>query len=248
MQLIMNRFRSLILALAALCGGPVCASAQEIPTFLGMDDMPDLVACLPAPPDTTGIDFAYDISRYFWGKAQREDPERAAMAIRDAIWSIDTVITIFSEPFGYPLTKEETPEIYSLLLESIATIEQIRVRPKAHYMRLRPFVRFHEHTLTEWEEEELSGEGSYPSGHTIRGWSAALLLTEINPAAAERLFARAWLYGESRVIVGAHWQSDIDASRLAADIGCARLRNSPAFLARMARAQAEFRRVCCPAP
>ena len=238
-----NAFRFALLSVLLSLSAAATLRAQEYETYFTIDEMPDIVQCLPAPPDTTGVDFAHDILRYFWGKEQRADAERAAVAVRDATWSIDTVITIFSEPFGHPITKEETPEIYKLLYEGIATVELIRVRPKAHYMRPRPFVRFHEHTLTVWEEEELSGEGSYPSGHTIRGWCAATLLTEINPAAAERLFARAWTYGESRVIVGAHWQSDIDASRLAADIGCAKLRSSRAFLFQMARAKAEFARL-----
>ena len=235
--------KRILLAAFLAAFGALAVPAQEVTLYFGRDEMPDLLRCLPAPPDTTGVEFVHDIARYFWGKAQRSDPERAAIAVRDATWSIDTVITIFAEPFGHPITREGTPEIYALLYNGISTVEQIRVRPKAFYMRKRPFVRFHEHTLTVWEEEELSGEGSYPSGHTIRGWCAATLLTEIDPTAAERLFARAMAYGESRVIVGAHWQSDVDASRLAADIGCAKLRSSREYLFQMARAKAEFHRL-----
>ena len=90
------------------------------------------------------------------------------------------------------------------------------------------------------EEAELAGEGSYPSGHTMRGWTAALLLAEINPAAADTIFARGWMYGESRVIVGAHWQSDVEASRVAASIGYCALHASPEFREQMAKAQTEF--------
>ena len=92
-------------------------------------------------------------------------------------------------------------------------------------------------------EAELSGEGSYPSGHTMRGWTAALLLAEINPAAADALYARAWDYGVSRVIAGAHWQSDVDVTRVAASIGFSRLQTSARFQAEMAQAQEEFRRL-----
>ena len=77
----------------------------------------------------------------------------------------------------------------------------------------------------------------------MRSWTAALLLAEINPAAAEAIFARAWECGISRVISGAHWQSDVDITRIAAGIGCSRLQTSPAFRAQMARAQDEFRRL-----
>ena len=217
--------------------------AQEIERYLTMDQMPDLVQCLPAPPDTVGTDFDRDVLRYIWGKTQRRDSLRAAVVIRDAIWNLDTLAAIFSEPFGMIISREGTPEIYKAFVNGVATIEQIRVRPKAHYMRIRPFVRFQEHLLTTWEEEELSGEGSYPSGHAIRGWSAALILAEINPDAAGRLYARGWEYGENRVIAGAHWQSDVDASRAGASIGYARLQTSPAWRKQVEKAQSEYGRI-----
>ena len=110
-------------------------------------------------------------------------------------------------------------------------------------MRKRPYVRFNEHMLTTEEEEELRHEGSYPSGHTCRGWGTALLLTEINSAAADTIMARGYMYCESRVIVGAHWQSDVDASRLAASIGVAQLHASQAFLKQMQKAKDEFARL-----
>ena len=38
--------------------------------------------------------------------------------------------------------------------------------------------------------------------------------------------ARGYMYGESRVIVGAHWQSDVDAGRLVASVAYAKLHTS----------------------
>ena len=55
--------------------------------------------------------------------------------------------------------------------------------------------------------------------------------------------ARGYMYGESRVIAGAHWQSDVDASRLCAAIGMARLHTSSAFLEQLSKAQTEFKRL-----
>jgi len=232
--------RLILFALVLLSLG---ANAQKPETYFTIDDMPDLVKCLPAPPDTTSSAFSQDLIRYMWGKSMRHDPERAAEATRDAIWNLDTLATIFSEPFGLEISKEKTPEIYTAFTRGVATIELIRIRPKAHFMRMRPFDRFSEHLLTTWEEDELRGEGSYPSGHTIRGWAAALILAEINPAAANELYARGWRYGENRVIVGAHWQSDVDASRPAASIGYSLLQTSPAYKEQMDRAREEFLRI-----
>jgi acid phosphatase (class A) len=49
------------------------------------------------------------------------------------------------------------------------------------------------------------------------------------------------MYGESRVIVGAHWQSDVDAGRLAASAAYARLHTSERFLQQMRLARQEYR-------
>ena len=83
--------------------------------------------------------------------------------------------------------------------------------------------------------------GSFPSGHTILGWSSALLLSEINPDRADTLLARGIMYGDSRMIVGAHWQSDVNAGRLAASAAYARLHTSERFLEQMRLARLEFR-------
>ena len=48
------------------------------------------------------------------------------------------------------------------------------------------------------------------------------------------------MYGESRVIAGYHWQSDVDAARLAASVAYAKLHTSDRFLEQMAAARKEF--------
>ncbi|MBQ3961020.1 MAG: phosphatase PAP2 family protein, partial [Muribaculaceae bacterium] len=91
------------------------------------------------------------------------------------------------------------------------------------------------------EEASLQGEGSYPSGHSLRGWGISLLLAQIAPERAEQIFTRGWDYCNSRVIVGAHWQSDVDNSRTAASIGFCALQGSEEFIAQMKKAQIEYK-------
>ena len=226
-----------LLAVLVLAAAPL--HAQKL--YFTQYEMPDMLKCLPAPPAPGSSEFDRDVLRYNWGKEQRQDEARAAIAVSDATWSLDTLAIIFSKPFGMAIDKEATPQIYALLIDGISTIEQVRLKPKAFYSRKRPYVYYHEHSLTVFEESELSGEGSYPSGHTIRAWSAALLLSEVNPAACEALFARAYEAGESRVIAGAHWQSDVDASRLAASIAYGRLQTSCEYRKQVEKAKKEFR-------
>ena len=63
-----------------------------------------------------------------------------------------------------------------------------------------------------------------------------MLLAELNPTAADTILARGMMYGDSRVIVGAHWQSDVDAGRLAGSAAVLALHNNAEFLEDQAKA------------
>ena len=228
---------------ALLMTAAVCAQAQSKPEpYFSFRELPNMLKWAPAPPDTMGAAFTYDIMQYMWGKQMRQNKERADIAIRDAVYSLECIAQEFSEPFGLTISEENTPEIWKLLRDAKATCEAISGFPKYYYKRKRPFVRFQEPTATPQFEPELRRNFSYPSGHTILGWASALLLTEINPERADTILARGMMYGESRVIVGAHWQSDVDAGRLAAAAAYARLHTSDRFLEQMRRARQEFQK------
>lgn len=235
----MNTIRLKLLAAIAVLGFAGLFAQNNVQPYFTVEQLPDLIKCLPAPPAFDSPEFANDMMRYAWGKQQRTDSIRAEMAKRDAVWSFEALLAELSVPFGLNISREDTPEIWKLMETSLVTTDAMRVAPKAYYHRQRPFERFNDKMLTD-EEDDLRGEGSYPSGHTMRGWTASLLLAEINPADAEAIYARGWLYCENRVIVGAHWQSDIDVTRVAASIAFAALHTSPAFLAQMKKAQEEF--------
>ena len=221
----------------------VCAQAQSKPEpYFSFRELPNMLKWAPAPPDTMGAAFTYDIMQYMWGKEMRQNKERADIAIRDAVYSLECIAQEFSEPFGLTISEENTPEIWKLLRDAKATCEAISGFPKYYYKRKRPFVRFQEPTATPQFKPELRRNFSYPSGHTILGWASALLLTEINPERADTILARGMMYGESRVIVGAHWQSDVDAGRLAAAAAYARMHTSDRFLEQMRRARQEFQK------
>lgn len=217
---------------------PLRVGAQN--ELFSVDEMPNAVNYLPAPPDTASADFMYDLIRYQWGKQQRLDRERAAQAVSDADWGVSVVCRIFSQPFGMEISKDSTPELYRLLEMSVATCDLATHKAKERYRRKRPYTRMCEPSLVPRDEEELRENGSYPSGHTMLGWSSALVLMEVNPAAQDALLARGYAYGESRVIAGFHWQSDVNAAMLAASAAVARLHTSDRFQEQMRKAKAEF--------
>ena len=217
--------------------------SQEPLPLLTPQQMPNPVRFLPPPPDTASAAFEYDKAQYHWGKTQRQDSTRLAIAVSDADWNITYICRVFSEPFGITLSKEATPAIYQLLYVALISTDQVGKLPKDFYHRTRPYVYYGEPTIYPNDEEELRYNGSYPSGHTIEGWSAALLLTELNPDRADTILARGYMYGESRVIAGYHWQSDVDAGRLAASAAIARLHADKRFQRLMKKAQREYRRL-----
>ena len=229
-----------LIAVAAFMAGLTMNAQDEVQPYLTVDQLPDLIKCLPAPPAFDSPEFANDMMRFAWGKQQRLDEKRAEIAKRDAVWSYEALLAEFNIPFGLTISPENTPEIWKLMVTSLTTTDAMRVAPKAFYHRQRPFERFEDKMLTD-EEDDLRGEGSYPSGHTLLGWCSALLLSEINPERADTILKRGYMYGESRVIVGAHWQSDVDAGRLAAAAAYSRMHTSERFLEQMQLARLEFR-------
>lgn len=213
--------------------------AEDPQTYFSVDEMPNAVIYLPAPPQTNEMRYAYDTAQYQWGKRMRPTA-RGEKARLDAEYSVERMAAIFSPVMGIEISAQNTPEIWKLLNHAVRTTDLATHKAKKTYMRRRPYMVFGEPTLVPEDEEELSHNGSYPSGHTTLGWSTALILCEINPAAQDALLKEGFEYGQSRVIAGFHWQSDVDAARVLSSAAFARLHTSPAYLKQLKKAQKEF--------
>lgn len=208
--------------------------------FLVEGDLPNSLELLPGPPSTESVQFLYDRARYDWGKSQRKT-ERGEQAFQDARVEGPGVPRAFSEAFGIAITEDGTPEIYKLVVGMREDAGDLATREaKNHYNRQRPYSFFEEDTCNPEQQAELSTNGSYPSGHTSIGWATALVLAEINPDRQDEILERGFQMGESRVICGYHFQSDVDAGRLTGSAAVARLHADPAFNKQLAKAKKEF--------
>lgn len=208
--------------------------------FLQEGDVANSLELLPPPPDMASVQFLYDKARYDWGKAQRKT-ERGEQAFQDARVDGDGVPRAFSEAFGIDITKDGTPEIYKLVVGMREDAGDLATRDaKNHYNRVRPLAFFEEMTCNPEQQEELSTNGSYPSGHTSIGWATALVLSEINPDRIDEILDRGFQMGESRVICGYHFQSDVDAGRVVAAGAVARLHADEGFNKQLDKAKKEF--------
>ena len=234
--------RLIVVAAAAIMTAMgVQAQNSDVTPYFELNQLPKLIDIMPAPPTFDSPEFANDVVRYGWGKQQREDKDRVAQAIADAEWDDHAKLFLqWKDAFGLEINETETPEIWKLMETSLVTTDPMRKETKAFYHRQRPFERFND-SMPSHEEDELRGEGSYPSGHSLRGWGISLLLAQIAPERADEIFIRGWDYCNSRVIVGAHWQSDVDASRTAASIGFCALQGSEEFISQMKKAQQEYK-------
>lgn len=195
---------------------------------------------LPPPPEANTILFLYDKAQHDWGKLQRNTP-RGDQAVSDANIDGNGVPMAFSDAFGIDITKEDTPELCKLIINMREDAGDLATRrAKVHYMRARPFSFFKEETCLPENQHALSTNGSYPSGHTAIGWATALVLAEINVDRQNEILKRGYEMGQSRVICGYHFQSDVDAARLVSSAVVACLHVYDTFMAQLKKAKEEF--------
>lgn len=211
--------------------------------YLTIGEVPSSLQLLPPPPEDSTSRFAYDREQYEWGKSMRDTP-RGALAVSDASLDRDWLNDVFGEAFGMEITPEEAPEICRLIENMRQDAGDLSTREaKNHYQRVRPFVYWGEPSATPAHEAFLRTNGSYPSGHTAIGWATALVLSEINPDRATEILIRGYQFGQSRVIVGAHYQSDVDMGRIVAAGIVAALHANKGFEKQLAKAKKEFKRL-----
>ena len=214
--------------------------AQDHKPYLSVEDMADSYALLPSPPKPGSRAFRIDKDYYRKGKMLRNAP-RGAQAVRDADVSESGILPLFTDAFGYEIDSASMPQLTELLLRAKETFGDYATKAaKESYMRVRPFAYFNEPSAIPSADEGLRKNGSYPSGHTAIFWGLGLILSEINPARQTEIMQRSWEGGFSRVIVGAHWYSDVEAARIIASIAFARLHADPEFCAQLKMAKEEF--------
>ena len=221
-------------------GGKTFAQTEKDTVYVFLQDMPDAGIYLPPPPDMLSPQYADDFAQWQWGKSVRPT-DRGQQANDDSQWGIKGMIRVHQETLGFEITKEKTPAIYKLLYNVLWTENLSTHNAKRKYMRTRPFAQYNEHTWGRFDNErELRFNGSYPSGHTALGWATALVLSEMVPELQDTLLRTGFQYGESRVIVGAHYQSDVDAGYLCGSTAVAVMHASEYFQKDLEAARKEY--------
>jgi len=232
-------------ALAAACATVVAPTAPAqlsqgrpayVAGYLAPAQLPDTLALLPPPPAAGSAAFAADEDAYRATRKLRDTP-RWAQAAKDADLTFPNATGTFSCALTMPISEEATPHLNMLLRRVRADASRANDKPKDFYKRKRPYVAHGDASCTPRDKHK---EDSYPSGHASIGWAWALTLAEIAPAHADAVLARGFAFGQSRVVCGVHWASDIEAGRVVGASVVSRLHADPVFAAQLAAARKEI--------
>jgi hypothetical protein len=143
--------------------------------------------------------------------------------------------TIFGEVLGRGFTASKYPLTSDLFNKLSATAEKIKDQLKTHYARKRPVDAHEENGVISYVPRFASF--SYPSGHSLRGWLWALVLSELDPAKKNQIISCGARVGSDRVVAGVHYQTDIMASRALGRLIFNKLKSDPDFVKELAAAQ-----------
>jgi len=231
-----------VLLLLASLGGEAVRAQQPQPGYLTPVAALHIEAWLPAPPAEDSLANAADIetflrTRPLIGTARAEEAHAD-----DVVKPAEAVAARFSYIMGVTLDRKTAPRLMRMmdLVRNDAEWLVVPVKkPVASGGRRRPFVDFPKLPTCPLVYEALGTTGSYPSGHALTGWLWGSILAELAPQFADALLARAVAFGDSRVVCGFHYPSDVAAGRLAASALLARLRAEPRFVADLAQARKE---------
>ncbi|MFC3639962.1 phosphatase PAP2 family protein [Camelimonas fluminis] len=208
--------------------------------YLPREEAIDSLALLGPPPDAGSAQQARDEAARLAALKQRDTP-RARVAARDAVYSFPRAVDAFSCTIGVEINEKTTPHLNMLLRRTLTDAGLATYKAKNNYNRQRPYVAANDNgTCFADHEEGLRKDGSYPSGHAAFGWAWALILTEALPSEANAIIQRGYDFGQSRVICGYHWQSDVNAGRLVGAAVVAQLHANPDFEAQLAEAKKEI--------
>jgi acid phosphatase (class A) len=219
---------------------PATSEVSRRPTlggYLGEQRLPDFRVFLPPPP-AAGSPLATSDGAIFEETRKLENGPRWQLAASDDRINLKALLADFGCSTGVDLSTVDAPAITRVLARSSADLFPLIGAAKDAFKRPRPFLE-HEGPICVMPSDELTMSPSYPSGHSATGWLYALLLAEIDPAHADAIVQRGRAYGESRVVCGVHYYSDIEGGRMTATALVAALHGAPEFETDIASARAE---------
>jgi acid phosphatase (class A) len=237
-----------VLAAALLATGALLATAAAAPPppgYLAPAQALHVEAWLPPAPAADSLAQAADVQAYFSSRDLVAASRGQEAHADDVVTPPEAVALRFTYLMGVRLDRGNAPT-FMHMMELVRNDEQWLMLPVkkdvANGGRRRPFVEYPDRPRCPLEYPALADTGSYPSGHAGLGWLWGATLAELAPQFADALLARGIAFGDSRVVCGFHYPSDIAAGRLATAALLQRLHADPQYLKDLAQAKKEVAR------
>jgi acid phosphatase (class A) len=194
----------------------------------------DLVKLLaPPPPDCSSRTQAEIVELIELQKIRT--PQEKTLAVSDDKLSVFQFAPAVLGPKFTVANLPLTEELFRHLAKDAISIFN---GPKDKWNRKRPFM-----VSTEVEAcSEHASSGAYPSGHSIFGYLAAIVLADMVPEKEVELFERAAQYARNRMVCGVHYRSDIEAGRIGGTVIAAFAMQNPRFRREFEEVRKEVRK------
>ena len=224
----------------------------------------DIVQLLPPPPAADSPAQQAELQAVL--EAQRT--ARDAGTLGHALADVEQNCGRFADVLGEALTSQRSANVLQFLNRAAREGGSIVGPAKRYWKRTRPYAFSGEvQALGDMSPERkarpaMSGNtantarqdppaqdksanvlahSSYPSGHATFGTVCTILLATMVPERREALFARGRDYAHSRMVLGAHFPTDLEAGRIAGTLAVQLLLQDRAFRRDLAAAQSNLR-------
>jgi len=193
---------------------------------------------VPPPPAYGSPAAALDAELFLQTRRLEEtDPARWAQARRDADDRPLALLAGFAAASGRP-APNAGPATLRLVARTEGFVAASLAADQHLWRRARPYRHNHQ-SICVPRFTALDRSPSYPSAEAAEAMAVALVLGALDPGRLGALLVRARDYGESGVICGVQWASDVAAGEQAGAVLVSLLQSSAAFHADLDAARRE---------
>jgi len=230
---------------------PCRRPAEGVPSYLPAApfDAPALIGPTPAADSTAQ---RADLQAVLHAQRVAHARHTTARALADVELSCARITNAVAEFHGQP--EAEAPLAFlNRAARQAATLTGVA---KRYWQRPRPYLASHrverlgdvavgaalpENPAGDAAYRQLRDHSGYPSGHAGFGQVCTILLARMVPERRGEIFERSLSYSESRLILGAHYPSDVAAGRSLGTATAALLFANPCFEEDFSSARAALR-------
>jgi acid phosphatase (class A) len=233
--------RPVLIAISLLAFGGAVALAQTAPApkpvlmVLTAQEI-DPARLLPAPPAAGSAAEKAELAELH----QIQD-HRTQGQLDQAQWDDEHEDwRLFAPTIGLKFDMAQLPATAKVMSEVMNDQDIASGRAKAFFKRPRPWKL--DPTIRGCAYKATGNPlTSYPSGHTVVGFSLGLVLADLMPDHADAILQRAQDYGYNRMVCGLHYRSDTQASQALGTALAIEMLHSPKMQADLAAARAELK-------